>query len=125
MIGPDHCYVLYMCHIHTLLHSLQLPSGAECHVPSVSTQTPKVMDTAMYSEVCQSQKVHVHVHVHLSGSIHKIISMLVNTVLDACHHYIQIVPLIVVRWPCLDAMFQAQELFGARQLNLVITDVKL
>ena len=85
LIAAVHCYLLYvhyMYYIHSYT-SLQLPSGAEYDVPSVTTPTPKVMDTAMYSEVFQSQKVHVY----LSGTI--TISMLVNTVLGACH---QIVP---------------------------------
>ena len=87
LIAAVHCYLLYvhyMYYIHSYT-SLQLPSGVKHDVPSVTTPTPKVMDTAMYSEVFQSQKVHVHVN----PQWHYTISMLVNTVLGACH---QIVP---------------------------------
>ena len=57
-IGPEVIIVTYCIVLHTLKHSLQLSSGAEYEVPSVTIPTPKVMDTAMYSEVFEPQKVH-------------------------------------------------------------------
>ena len=57
-IGPEVIIVTY-CTCTTYTQTLlQLSSGAEYDVPSVTIPTPKVMDTAMYSEVFEPQKVH-------------------------------------------------------------------
>ena len=114
----DRCYP-YMCHIHTLY------TPSSCHQEQSMicsfSHNPNTESDGHSSDVFWSFSV---TKVHLHPQWHYTISMLIKHCFGHMSPFTKINSTIVIRWPCLDALFWAQShcfhtLPSCLELNLV------